>query len=109
MAEQDEIAGLDRVLTRLALTDESSLQKASIHALFSREPSSSLQILEGIQQQNFFSFSQVLDKLLPLVINKLQTSHHALRQKVLNCSMLGHYQPRLMCNINQHVQEPLLL
>ena len=29
MAEQDEIASLDRVLTRLALTEEASLEKAS--------------------------------------------------------------------------------
>ncbi|KAK9863656.1 hypothetical protein WJX84_005457 [Apatococcus fuscideae] len=62
MTEQEEIASLDRVLTRLALTDEGSLQK-------------------------------VLDKLLPLVINKLQANHPALRQKVLE--ILTHVNKRI--------------
>ena len=61
-AAQDELASLERVLTRLALTDDDKLQP-------------------------------ILDKLLPLVIGKLENASQPVQQKVL--SILSHVNKRM--------------
>ena len=101
MADLQEIAGLDRVLTRLALTEDDRLEQASRRcrrwggqglpgAARLPPPAAALPLTAPF---GFWVCLQVLSKLLPIVIGKLGAgASPALQKKVLD--ILSHTNKR---------------